>query len=146
MSLAGLKTKIGTVSTMKKSAFAAAICLSLLLAACGGGGASSAGGDMSANLPMGVPLMEGATVAMNNNGQGGPGLQNATASLTSTQSADDVFEYYVDAMENAGFDNGRENTVDDIQVYSAMKGSARGMVTVRPMNGKTAVMLVVATD
>jgi hypothetical protein len=128
---------------MKKSALAAAICLSLLLTACGGGGASSAGGDMSANLPMGLPLMAGATVVHNTNELAKAHSGNATAILTSAESVDDVYDYYSDAMSDAGFDDQREVEVGDIKNLSAAKDGLRGMVTVKPDKGKTMVMIVV---
>ena len=128
---------------MKKLLLVPALSLSMLLAACGGGGSSAAGGDMSANLPMGLPLMAGATVVNNNNELAKANSGNATAILTSAESVDDVYDYYSDAMSDAGFDDQREVEVGDIKNLSAEKDGLRGMVTVKPDNGKTMVMIVV---
>jgi hypothetical protein len=137
---------------MKKFLVAGSISLTLLIAACGSGAADqaaadlAAGGDRLANLPMGLPLMKGATVAHNNNGAGGSKHKNATATLFSTNSVDDSFEYYQQALENAGFTGGRANDVDDIRTVAARKGNAFGMITVRPAGEKVAVMIVVRDE
>jgi hypothetical protein len=137
---------------MKKILVAASISLTLLIAACGSGAADqaaadlAAGGDRLANLPMGLPLMTGATVAYNNNKAGGAKHKNATATLFSTNSVDDSFEYYQQALENAGFTGGRANDVDDIRTVAASKGNAFGMITVRPAGEKVAVMIVVRDE
>jgi outer membrane murein-binding lipoprotein Lpp len=137
---------------MKKFLVAASISLTLLVSACGSGAKDqaaadlAAGGDRLANLPMGLPLMKGATVAHNNNGAGGPKHKNATATLFSTQSVDDSFEYYQQALENAGFTGGRANDVDDIRTVAARKSNAFGMITVRPAGEKVAVMIVVRDE
>lgn len=137
---------------MKKLLAATSISLTLLISACGSGAADqaaadlAAGGDRLANLPMGLPLMKGATVARNNNGTGGPKHKNATATLFSTNSVDDTFEYYQQALENAGFTGGRVDDVDDIRSVAASKGKAFGMVTVRPAGEKVAVMIAVRDE
>jgi hypothetical protein len=137
---------------MKKLLAAASISLTLLLSACGSGAKDqaaadlAAGGDRLANLPMGLPLMKGATVAHNNNGAGGPKHKNATATLFSTQTVDDSFEYYQQALENAGFTGGRTDDVDDIRTVAARKGNAFGMITVRPAGAKVAIMIVVRDE
>jgi hypothetical protein len=137
---------------MKKFLGAASISLTLLVSACGGGANGhaaadlAAGGDRLANLPMGLPLMKGATVAHNNNGAGGPKHKNATATLFSTNSVDDTFEYYKQALENAGFSGGRANDVDDIRTVAASKGNAFGVITVRPAGEKVAVMIAVRDE
>jgi hypothetical protein len=137
---------------MKKILVAASISLTLLMSACGSGAADqaaadlAAGGDRLANLPMGLPLMKGATVAYNNNNGGGSKHKNATATLFSTNSIDETFEYYHEALVNAGFTNPRANDVDDIRTVAANKGNAMGLITVRPAGEKVAVMIVVRDE
>ena len=137
---------------MKKFLVGASITLTLLVSACGSGAKDqaaadlAAGGDRIANLPMGLPLMKGATVARNNNIAGDAKHKNATATLFSTASIDDTFDYYQQALENAGFTGGRANDVDDIRTVSATKGNALGMITVRPAGEKVAVMIVVRDE
>jgi hypothetical protein len=137
---------------MQKSLVAVSMSLTLLVSACGSGASGQAAADLAAgddrlaNLPMGLPVMKGATVARNNNGAGGPKDKNATATLFSTKSVDDTFEYYKQALENAGFTGGRVNDVDDIRTVAATKGNAFGMVTVRPAGEKVAVMIVVRDE
>jgi hypothetical protein len=136
---------------MKKVLVAASISLTLLMSACGsgeGGQAAAdlaAGGDRLANLPMGLPLMKGATVAHNNHTPGAK-HKNATATLFSTRSIDDIIEYYTAALENAGFSGARVSVVEDIHSVSAMKGNAMGLITVRPAGEKVAVMIVVRDE
>jgi hypothetical protein len=137
---------------MKKFLVTASISLTLLISACGSGAADqaaedlAAGGDRLANLPMGLPLMKGATVAQNNNRAGGAQHKNATATLLSINSVDDSFEYYKQALENAGFTGGRVNNVDDIRSFAATKGNAMGLITVRPAGEKVAIMIVVRDE
>jgi len=124
------------------------IAASLALAACGGSatnkdGEGASGGDTSANLPMGVPLMKGATIISNNNGKAGPGQKNAAAILMSSAPVDDVYDYYVSALEDAGFEDTREIDVQDIRSVGGSRDGARGMITVRPAADKTKVMIVV---
>lgn len=127
------------------------IAASLALAACGGAendkvreGAS--GGDTSANLPMGLPLMKGATVVNNNNGKAGSGQKNAAAVLMSTKPVDEVYDFYVSALEDAGFDNSREIDVQDIRTITGSRDGANGMITVRPAADKTKIMIALNTE
>jgi hypothetical protein len=137
---------------MKKLLAAASISLILIISACGSEAKQqaaadlAAGGDRLANLPMGLPLMKGATVAHNNNHPGDAKHKNATATLFSTHSVDDTFAYYQQALENAGFTGGRINDVDDIRAVTGTKGNALGMITVRPAGEKVAVMIVVRDE
>jgi hypothetical protein len=137
---------------MKKFLVAASMSLTILIAACGSGANDqaaadvAAGGDRLANLPMGLPLMKGATVAHNNNHAGDAKHKNATATLFSTNSIDDTFEYYKGALENAGFAGARVDNVEDIRSVAATKGNAMGLITVRPAGEKVAVMIVVRDE
>lgn len=120
----------------------------LALAACGGAkndksGENASGGGKSANLPMGVPLMKGATIISNNNGKAGPGQKNAAAVLMSPEPVDDVYDFYVSALEDAGFGNSREIDVQDIRTITGSRDGANGMITVRPAADKTKIMIVV---
>jgi hypothetical protein len=137
---------------MKKFLVARSISLTLLMSACGSGAKDQAAADLAAgggrlaNLPMGLPLMKGATVAQNNNHAGASKHRNATATLFSTNSVDDSFEYYTQALVNAGFTNPRANDVEDIRSVAATKGNAMGLITVRPARKKVAIMIVVRDE
>lgn len=126
-----------------------ALAILIALTACGGSGS---GGDQvavsgtSANLPMGLPLMAGATVASNNTGEGAPTQTNATATLTSTADAGDVVSFYQDALEDAGFSPVREAEAGDIISLTAMRDQAVGMVTVRPEGEATQIMIVLRDE
>ncbi|MBN8502723.1 MAG: hypothetical protein J0M19_16500, partial [Sphingomonadales bacterium] len=122
-------------------------CLLLALTACGSGTGENktgavAAGDMAANLPMGVPLMPGATVKSNNNGAAGAGQTNAAAILTSAEPVEAVFDYYTGAMEDAGFGASRETAAGEIRTVTATRDGEMGMITVKPDGGATTVMIV----
>ena len=137
---------------MKKPLVSASMALAFLVSACGSGANDqaaadlAAGGDRLANLPMGLPLMKGATVAHNTKAPSGSKQKNSAATLFSTSSIDDTFEYYKQALDNAGFKGGRVDDVDDIRSVSAMKGNAFGMITVRPAGEKVAVMIAIRDE
>ncbi|MFM6853160.1 MAG: hypothetical protein ACKOUM_03670 [Sphingopyxis sp.] len=123
------------------------IVASLMLTACGSGAndenaKTMAAGGTAANLPMGLPLMAGATVMSNNNGAAGAKQTNAAAVLTSAEPVEDVFDFYTDAMDDAGFSGERETTVGDIRTVTASRDGEAGMITVKPDGGKTMIMIV----
>ena len=138
------KNTIGSHSMFRQTIL---IVAALTLTACGSGAndekaKTMAAGDMSANLPMGLPLMAGATVTTNNNGAAGAKQANAAAVLTSAESVEDVFDFYTDAMDDAGFGGGRETEVGDIRTVTASRDGEMGMITVKPDQGKTMIMIV----
>lgn len=96
----------------------------------------------SVNLPMGLPLMPGATVKSNNNGVAGSAQKNAAAILITTESVDAAFEFYTGAMNDAGFASARETQVGDIRTVTASRDGKMGMVTVKPDAGSTMIMIV----
>lgn len=138
------KITIGSHSMFKQTILVVA---ALALTACGSGAHDEktkavAGADTSANLPMGLPLMAGATVTTNNNGAAGAKQTNAAAVLTSAESVEDVFDFYTDALDDAGFGGGRVTEVGDIRTVTASRDGEMGMITVKPDQGKTMIMIV----
>lgn len=119
----------------------------LILAACGSGvehkkSGAAATGDTSVALPMGLPLMAGATVKANNTGAAGAAQTNAAATLITAEPVDAVVDYYTDALDDAGFGSLRKSEAGDIQALTAQREGEMGMVTVKPDGAKTMVMLV----
>lgn len=115
----------------------------LISAGCGSSEGTKAGeslqGDFSANLPLGVPLMLGAKLT------GGSGVAtnqpNATAILSSTQDADEVYDLYAAAVEQVGYTIQQETEVDDTRLIVANKGKIRGMITITPRGEQTNIVI-----
>ena len=99
-------------------------------------------GTTSSNLPMGLPLMKGATVKINTNDKASSKTSNESAILSSPESVDDVYDFYASAFKDAGYDVQNEVEVGDIRNISGALDGALGMVTVKPERGQTNVMLV----
>lgn len=132
---------------MNKGILFLLLALPLAAAGCGSGYQKSAViGDMSANLPMGLPLMKGTAVVMNNKQPANSNQKNATATLTSAESRGDVVQYYADALEQAGFEGVRQSVVSGTTVITAQRGNAIGMLTVKENAGKSNIAIVVRDE
>ena len=96
----------------------------------------------SSQLPMGLPLMKGATVKVISKNKATPTKGNESAILSSQDSVDEVYDFYASAFKDAGYKVQNEVEVGDIRNISGALDGARGMVTVKPERGQTTVMLV----